>query len=570
MEVSLSHSPILDRFFAHYYQHRPVNATFTGVHKYDKMLPDWSPEGLAATSAEMVTLRQQLSLDIRAHVDSDGFIVSEEPADIDCALADAFLEIQIAEYEGSHFQRGNPALYSGEAVFSVVSLMLRDFAPANDRVTALEQRLLDIPDFLAQAHRSVEGRPVPASWTARALDECDGAVLLLSDGISRWCAANNLEKNTVAALERAAKRSLAAFFGFRSWIESRPEAAPEASGAGPDFFDLVLKRGHWDYRSREDLLEEIRDRFEEADGKLTEMADAVDPGGWEAVASRLGEIHADADGYLSAFEDTWSACRDLAVERDLVTWPDFPIRYVQVPDWAREAAPHLYFLNYRSPAPFDEVPVLDYLVPPIDRAADAETQQSFLRGVNDSVVKLNHVVHHGAIGHHVQNFNAIRSRSRIGQIAAVDCASRIGMFCGGSLAEGWACYATDLMGEVGFQTDLELVAEQHSRLRQLARAIVDIELHQHSWTEADARQFYQERIGMSAGAAAREVTRNSMFPGASIMYWLGTQGIHDLRSALEAKEGSEFSLRSFHDKFLSYGSIPVLLIARLMAGSFSK
>ena len=75
---------------------------------------------------------------------------------------------------------------------------------------------------------------------------------------------------------------------------------------------------------------------------------------------------------------------------------------------------------------------------------------------------------------------------------------------------------------------------------------------------------------MSAGAAAKEVTRNSMFPGASIMYWLGTQGIHDLRSTLQTKEGAKFSLRSFHDKFLSYGSIPVLLIARLMAGSFSK
>ena len=126
------------------------------------------------------------------------------------------------------------------------------------------------------------------------------------------------------------------------------------------------------------------------------------------------------------------------------------------------------------------------------------------------------------------------------------------------------------MGEVGFQTDLELVAEQHSRLRQLARARVDIELHQRSWTEADARRFYQERVGMSAAAAARETTRNSMFPGASIMYWLGTQGIHDLRSAVEAKEGTEFSLGAFHDKFLSYGSIPVLLIARLMAGGFSK
>ena len=566
MEVYRTDGSLVDRFFEQYYRQRPVNATFTGVHKYDSTLPDWSPNGLEATMAEMVMLREDLRLDISAQVDSQGFTVSDEPADIDCALADAFLEIQIAEFAGSHFQRGNPALYTGEAAFAVVALMLRDFAPASDRAFALERRILGIPGFLANAQRSIGGRPIPASWTARALDECVGAVRLLGDGLSGWCAEHQLGQHTVAALELAARRGQAAFEEFRRWIESRPDAPPRASGSSPDFFDLLLRRGHWDFRSRADLLVEVRERFDEAESELQEMASAVDAGGWNAVSERLSDRHPNADEYLEAFETTWAACRDLAVERDLVTWPDFPIRYVQIPSWAREAARHLYFLHYRSPAPFDDLDVVDYLTPPIDRAADADAVRSFLRGINHSVIKLNHVVHHGALGHHVQNYNAIGSKSRVGQVAAVDCAARIGMFCGGSLAEGWACYATDLMGEVGFLSDLELVAEQHSRLRQLARAIVDIELHQHSWTEAEARRFYRERIGMSAAAAAKEVTRSSMFPGTSIMYWLGTQGIHDLRSRAESIQGSEFSLRSFHDKLLSYGSIPVPLIARLMVG----
>ena len=82
-------------------------------------------------------------------------------------------------------------------------------------------------------------------------------------------------------------------------------------------------------------------------------------------------------------------------------------------------------------------------------------QQRLLEANNDSVLKLNHVVHHGGIGHHVQNRHAFRVGSRIGQVAAVDCASRIALFCGGTMAEGWACYATDLMSEAGFLTPLE-------------------------------------------------------------------------------------------------------------------
>jgi len=557
----------LDTFFEHYYRTRPVNATFTGIHDYDNHLPDWSPAGLERLAGEMVSLRQRLSPQVRDWDDLGHSAEHSDPATIDCSLADAFLEIQIAEVAGTHFLRGNPALYTGEAVFSVVSLMLGNFAPAKERLEAIEHRLSAVPGFLADAKQTMGNLPIPTSWTTRAVDECSGTQHLLGTGLERWCIHHGLDTNGNASLAAARQLAKAATEDFRHWLETRTVASDRQSGVGPDFFDLVLQRGHCDVRTRKDLLAEARSRFEEAERTLEEESTSADRNGWAGVSARLAELHPEPAAYLDAFETCWNECRSIALERELVTWPDFPIGYIQTPDWAREAAPYLYFLNYRSPAPFDEFKKHQYLVPALDNSMSVEDQKKFLRGVNDSVIKLNHVVHHGAIGHHIQNYYAQRSESEIGKVSAVDCASRIGMFCGGSLAEGWACYATDLMGEVGFSTDLELVAEQHSRLRQLARAIVDIELHQHSWTEEDARQFYEERVGMSPGAAAKEVTRNSMFPGASIMYWLGTQGIHDLRRRLKEIEGPEFSLRAFHDKLLSYGSIPVLLIARLMAGS---
>jgi uncharacterized protein (DUF885 family) len=149
-------------------------------------------------------------------------------------------------------------------------------------------------------------------------------------------------------------------------------------------------------------------------------------------------------------------------------------------------------------------------------------------------------------------------------VAAVDCASRIGMFCGGTMAEGWACYATDLMEELGFLTPLERVSEQHTRVRMLGRAIVDIEFHQGTMSFTEAMAFYSERVGMSADAARAETVKNSMFPCTAIMYWLGTQGIHDLRAEMKRREGSRFSLRRFHGELLGYGSIPVPLITRMM------
>ncbi|MGD9145878.1 MAG: hypothetical protein PVI80_09980, partial [Anaerolineae bacterium] len=50
----------LDEFFAAYYRHRPVNATFIGLHQYDDLLPDFSDEGAGDTSAEMERLLTEL------------------------------------------------------------------------------------------------------------------------------------------------------------------------------------------------------------------------------------------------------------------------------------------------------------------------------------------------------------------------------------------------------------------------------------------------------------------------------------------------------------------------------
>src|SRR5207245_636844 len=237
---------------------------------------------------------------------------------------------------------------------------------------------------------------------------------------------------------------------------------------------------------------------------------------------------------------------------DLVTWPDYPIRYVPIPFHTRDAAPYLYYLFYRSPAPFDRLPVHEYVVPPIGPDMPAGEQLRRLRTTNMSVITLNHVVHHGGIGHHVQNYYAYTGESEIGRVAAVDCASRIGMSQGGTMAEGWACYATDLMEEFGFLTPEESVSQQHTRARLLARAVVDIGLHERSLTFEHAVALYRDRIGLSPDAARAEACKNSMFPATAIMYWLGTDGLHRLRRARERIDGSRFSLRAFHDRVLGY------------------
>ena len=542
----------LDDFFTSYYRGRPVNATFIGEHDYDHLLPDFTENGAGDTLAEMEELLARLAS------------LPDEPLSpiqkIDRDLAEGFLKIQSWEYRSNHFQRGNPCTYTGEAVFGLISLFLTPFAPLAVRLASAVARMEAIPAFLEQGRLNL--RQAPPAWTGRAIRECQGALAFLEEGVDTLV----LEESISAPRFRsAAGKAAAAFRSFQSYLEDDLSAHPAQEYAcGEQVFDLLMRQGHFLDLDCEEIAAFAEQEVEIAQAYLAAHAADFGAATPAQALARLEDLHPTLQGYQARYGEFWQASRETSQAHELLTWPDFPIRYVPQPEWARKAAPYLYFLFYRAPAAFNRPPVHDYLITPIEASLPPAEQDKLLRSNNDSVIKTNHVIHHGGIGHHIQNWHAYRSRSRIGQIAAVDCASRIAMFCGATMAEGWAVYATDLIAETGFLTPLEQYSECQSRRRFCARAVVDVRLHQGRFSLEDAASYYQQRAGMSAWAAQSEAVKNSMFPGAAVIYLCGSDRIHRLRRELSRRQGAGFTLKNFHDKFLSYGSIPVELIAREM------
>jgi uncharacterized protein (DUF885 family) len=557
----------LDKFFQHYYRRRPVNATFIGVHDYDDTLPDYSEQGVQDTCDEMLSSVMRV-MPYQLHQSENGSYIDWIDPDtrlwsVDQILAVTYQLIQLAEFRSDHPQRRNPALYTSEAIFGVIALFLRDFAPIGQRADAAIGRLEATARLLGQGQADIQAAPL--EWTRKAQRECLGARNFLTDGIDTVIREEGIDG---ARLRAAADRALAAYAEYERWLDDLSRHPIDGYACGEWLFNLYMQNGHMVDMDAEQVAAYGAERFAQIKDELDRDARALrSDGDWSAILASLAEHHPTAEGYLDRFHQIWNACYGTAaVHHDLVTWPDFPLRYTPVPARFRSSAPYLYFLPYRSPAPFDRHATYTYLVPPIDGLSPGE-QAARLRTTNDSVIKLNHVVHHGAIGHHVQNYYACRAESRIGQIAAIDCASRIAMFCGGTVAEGWACYVTDLMGEVGFYTPEEAFAQKHSSLRQAARCIVDANLHTGRFSLDEAAAFYRDQVGMASDAARGEAVKNSMFPGAAAMYLLGTDAVHNLRREVAAREGSSFSLRRFHDRFLSHGAIPVSMIREVMLGN---
>lgn len=542
---------LLDDFFSAYYKRRPVNATFVGMHEFDHLLPDFSAVSVGDTVYEMKELLQRLE---------------EFPEDqlsnielIDKKLAAGYLRTQIWEFESNHFYKGNPCFYTGEAVFSIISLFLTNYAPVLERVEAAIERMLAIPNFLQQGQVNIS--QAPQAWIEQSIEECIGAQYFFSQGIDEIIRENNISD---PHFTNAANTALEGFVRYKHYLENELSLqANQNYSCGAEAFELMMRYGHFVDLNLDEYVRYAEGQIAEAKMQLDARAKDFSASSSQAALAQLGDIHPKTvQAYYQRFGELWQACRQVAQEKKLLTWPDFPIEYVPQPLWARKAAPYLYFLFYRSPARFQRPAVHMYLVPPIDEKMPLEQQEQLLRAVNESVIKSNHVIHHGSIGHHVQNWHAHRAPSRIGQMAATDCASRLAMFCAGTMAEGWAVYAGDLMSEVGFLTPLEKYAEYQSRRRMSARAVVDIKLHKGDFDLEQAVDYYQLQGGMNAAFARKEAIKNSMFPGAAMMYLFGSDRIKQFRKEMAATLKETFDLSEFHDTFLAYGSVPVELVCK--------
>jgi uncharacterized protein (DUF885 family) len=148
----------------------------------------------------------------------------------------------------------------------------------------------------------------------------------------------------------------------------------------------------------------------------------------------------------------------------------------------------------------------------------------------------------------------------LGRIGGTDCAAGIAFLSAGTMVEGWACYAEDLLLETDdFYTPAEMLLLKQYERRNAASVLVDINLHRGTWSLDDAMRFYRDEAGFAPQRVASEVTRNSMFPASRLMYQTGVEAIRSLRRDWRG------STRSFHDTLLGYGHVPVAAAAAEMA-----
>lgn len=536
----------VDAVFDWLFSTQPVSATFAGRRGYDDVWPDLSADGIAATANR--------ATDLLALAPST---TDNRWGAVDVALLRAHLEQHVLDASKEHAQC-HPALFTGEAIFGLISLLLRDDRPVQTRADHVLSRLVGLPQMLESGAMHLH-MTLPGERT-RALRELDALHALLDDGLSLDRAMRDVDVRTAANVRAAAHAALPSVDLARAQAANLPEYNYLLGFA--EGFLRRLRRDHFIETDENTLFDWA---LQERDAAQAALHHALDAAGLDSIAtlqSALRADHTSADGYDSEFAQVWRSAAEHAVQQRLIDWPAWPIAFRPQPTWARGIAPDLYFLLYRCPPPHSAQVVQEYLYPPLGEAPAAT-----LTAVNRSQITLNHVIHHAGFGHHVQNWHAFRSPSRVGRLAGVDVASRILLPCAGTLVEGWACRAPELMAEVGFLSPLEQLALLHTRLRLAARAVLDLRFHLQG-DYHDAAPEYARTVGADAQVGVDEEMRVAMHPGSGIMYLLGQRGLERIAAEHGLHPGQPGSdRRAFHGAVLRCGAIPVSIIAQVLRGA---
>ncbi|WP_051359809.1 DUF885 domain-containing protein [Adhaeribacter aquaticus] len=270
----------------------------------------------------------------------------------------------------------------------------------------------------------------------------------------------------------------------------------------------------------------------------------------KSLISRISQNHVPKDSFLIAIQNHIPELVKFVNAKNLLTQdPTKPLKVRITPPYMQGIAG----ASVSAPGPYDKEAITYYNVMPITQYSP-KAAESYLREYNRYMMQILNI-HEAIPGHYTQLIYSNRSPSVIKAVLG-----------NGAMIEGWAVYAEQMMLEEGYgnnSPELWLMWYKWN-LRVTLNAILDYGVHVQNIKEAEAIKMLRDE-GFQEEAEAQEKLRRATLSQVQLAsYFTGFTEIHDLRQDLKKQQGKAFSLKNFHEQFLSYGSAPVRHIRELM------
>ncbi len=545
---------LTDRFFDGYFHFEPGRATQAGLHQYDRELPAYARRQIEAEIGRSTRALAELERVPRNELSPDN--------QFDARLLESGIRAHLLDLKEIRMWEKDPNFYTGLIGSALFVLVRRDFAPLDDRLKSLVARERQVPAVLKSARENVSNPPTV--YTDIATRQVSAEIDFLKDRLPQAVAGAH-DAALKAEFGRVNQQAIDAYTQYLNYLKT--DLAPRSHGSfaigGENYRKKLLYDEMVD--TPLDTLLKIGERElgrTRADLKAT--AALIDPSKSAAeLLQELSQDHPDTDHIIPVTQDVLWDLRQFLTAHPIITLlsPENP-QVVETPPFLRA----LTFASMDTPGPFEKNSAAFYNVTLPESEWSAAQKDEYLEGFNRYALRVTSI-HEVFPGHYAQFLWSKRVPSKVRKLSGA-----LHQPWGevGSNGEGWAHYSEQMMLEEGYgEGDPKLLLfELEAALMRLSRYVVGIRLHTRGMTLEEATQFFKKEGLMTEVAAEREARRGTADP-TYLVYTLGKLQILKLRDDYQKNAGDRFSLLEFHDRFLSFGNVPIKLIREEMLGNDS-
>ena len=531
---------ITRRHFQANYAFNPSFATYWGVHDYDDSLENWNAETIAAEEARLHKVLEELDtvdpkrLDDAGRVDYD-FFRSGVQSNL----------FQLTELRG---WETDPGQYNYG--FMLESMIARTFAPPEQRLRSLTSRLRQVPRFFANARANLKNPP--RMFAEFAAGDLEGTISYLENDATK-AFASVTDPALQSAFAEAKAGAVAATKEQIAWIQK--DLLPRSNGnyvLGEDVYRKRLLYEEMIDMPLDTILAIGQRELDRLKARSAAAAQKIDPSVPEdSIRARMRRDHPTADELLPYVTALSESARAFTIHSGFIEVPSEVRATVRpTPEFAASRS----FASFDGPGPF-ETKATDafYNVTLPSKSWTPERVEQHLQAY-DRWTLPSVTAHELYPGHYVHFLYARRAPTLV----------RKGMGSGG-FAEGWGLYTEEGLLDKGYghgDPRIEYGIMKWALIRA-CRLQVGIRMHARGMTMEEGTRFFMEHAGMEQANAEREAGRAAFDPMYST-YTIGAMQIRKLRDDLAKQEGGKFDLAKFHASILSQGSLPVVLLRRMM------
>jgi uncharacterized protein (DUF885 family) len=513
----------------------PVATSDAGEHRWDNRLGDFRMPSVLRARRHIETL-----LDSVKTMPTAGWSKDDR---VDWLLFRAQLEG--ADFFGRSLQpeESDPQVYLNEAANGIFSLLKKDYAPHRTRALAAAARLEQVPALLTLARSNLTH---PVRLFARlAIDAARGGDDLYTTSLMTL--ADSLSGAERARLVTARDGALRAIHQYADWLDRRQASMPDWKPMGEARYNYLLKHVlllPYDAKQIAMLGEVELARYRGLEAMLK------DPSFASPDPARSKHIPANQAEFLAAYEARLDEIVRFLRANHLVTIPPYMGKFYirQLPQAFKPTSPG-GFMN--APGIYDRDPSGLYFIP----IYNPKSGNFYIRAAIEDPRPI--LGHEGIPGHFLQISIANHLSDEIRRQHGDN-----------TFVEGWALYGEEMMMREGLYPDQSPSQGQVLRLSRYraARIGVDVNLQTGRWSFEQAVKYFMEAGGLDREAAEGEAAGAAASPSQKIGYMVGKWQIMRLLGRYRDQEGANFGLGAFHDKLISYGSLPVSVIEWLMFG----